>query len=776
MYTTDQYIKDTINLTKSLIIKFDDVATAIKNGLLINKQIDDGDDKRNWKYYLNISGEKHITNNDIVVFCIELNTEIILDKNVSINYPLTYDRIINNKEVYDLITNTYPDDIDYLRGMLYPVDIDVAINANDGTILNYNKTYVEHQELSLIRELTTHVEHYLNRWHVKDYIITDELYLASMLATLYGGLVNKVLNIRLSKILTSEVHTYHIEHYFRSHLDLWDDITVLTPESRIWLYNNIRYLQKHIGKENTLKVIVDKIFTANEVGIGEIVLDSLDLEINEDNYGDLSKPLYDYSEKKLISKALNDNYNNDDNINRSISSVVTAEMLNDTTIDTDIVKNDLNYYIGNVNAALDKYKLYKQQTKLLDINSYNIFKIDNDVLARVLFDNVMYYGFTTDNTNVIKFKDPNTSTYYDITPKQGSVFLLKLILDSAGLDIPISEYNCFSLLDDTLTYDQLNANTLSPTDNEYILNLLLDNVPTYPDLGSGVTTFRDYVESVLDYYTKCNIITSNLNNTTLITTTKVANEQIIKRVKIDLTSNGVAKTPTELLDDDNIVFDTNGNYNYKSSIRELILTITGVDIDQYSAIEDFINSFISILNKLTSYTTQVTRNIEDSEPLTTQYNHLNINNTSVGIVTLLEGEIVHALEPEFVWTKQYANDFIDSLNTFILENDVNMTTSINCGEGIAYTTDTLKDINAVVTTPNMTVELLCGFIDYYRPGMSISDYGQNTNDATLLDLGDNSSSRTTNNDIINVTYIDGVTSQEMTISTEPNMIIDIEEQ
>ena len=61
MFTIETYIKKSISFSKSLIIKFKDVAIAVNKGLEI-QGIPTRKDEREWKYYLNVSGRRHISN------------------------------------------------------------------------------------------------------------------------------------------------------------------------------------------------------------------------------------------------------------------------------------------------------------------------------------------------------------------------------------------------------------------------------------------------------------------------------------------------------------------------------------------------------------------------------------------------------------------------------------------------------------------------------------------------------------------------------------------
>ena len=70
MFTIETYIKKSISFSKSLIIKFKDVAIAVNKGLEI-QGIPPPKDEREWKYYLNISGRRHISNKYVIIPLIE---------------------------------------------------------------------------------------------------------------------------------------------------------------------------------------------------------------------------------------------------------------------------------------------------------------------------------------------------------------------------------------------------------------------------------------------------------------------------------------------------------------------------------------------------------------------------------------------------------------------------------------------------------------------------------------------------------------------------------
>ena len=290
MYTINKYYKDTHLLTNSLRIKFIDSAYAVNIGMRKNTawvakygmEIVPTEDMRTWKYFLNLSGVKHFTNSDVKIKLLESNETVSLSKEILNIYTYSKDELRKNSDYLNNLLYQYPNDYSFIIGCIYPVDIDTAINAKDGTILSYDSNYIESNEYNLISELQEWIQGCYARYNISDYCLTDDLYFGSFLGFLYSKLPNKIVNIRLSKINTNEVHSFHLEHFFRSNLDLWDNVSKLNNETKFWLYRNLDYLTKHIGSEYTFTTIIDKIFEANNIGVGEYLLESKDNIVNSD--------------------------------------------------------------------------------------------------------------------------------------------------------------------------------------------------------------------------------------------------------------------------------------------------------------------------------------------------------------------------------------------------------------------------------------------------------------------------------------------------------------
>lgn len=675
MYTIEKYIDNIFLLTNSLVIKMLDTAIAMNRGVEQKYNIVVQPDKYEWKYFLNISGEKHFSNNDVLVYVKELDSKQPLTKDLINTYESLKNELLKQSTLYATLHLEYPEDSLYINGVMFPADIDRAIEAQDGTILNYNHTLVEDNEISLISKLNGMIKDYLARWHIREYTIVDELYLASLLAALYAAIPGYISSLRVGKILTSEVHSFHLEHFFRSHLCIWDDIQVLNNQSRIWLYNNIKYLIKNIGKDKTLRLVIDKLFTPNKIGVGEYLLFKDDITISKLEAIPYDEPRYVLPETKFITKNINDYYINNADIIHDVFNVVSAEMNSDPMLNTNILESANIDYANIVKEETVILRANVQQTKLLDIEVPILFKLYGTDIAQIVIDNLIYNVYNHNYESKIVFVDPNTRLAYPVTYKQGVVLLMKFLMGAVGNTGSITNYRYHKVINKDITLADMTeygVRTISPDDNEYIFSKLHNAIPNDLDISIPYN-IPNYLDKCIDYFITTNILSSNVNNATLTANIKAVNNLVLNRGMIDLTDGYGESTPDELLARDNIAITINGSYNYNASIIDLLYVMTGINVDIYRNINKTIDSYIGILNKLSSYSTQTIKKPEDSDYLYSKYNSISVNSPSKGIITIVDAEIVSPLEMVDSDVEGTGNNFEDAINSFFDFGEITVT-------------------------------------------------------------------------------------------------------
>ena len=97
MSSMQDYIKQTMLFSNSLVIKLNDLAIAINKGLILKYHDPSyvSSDPREWKYYLNISGKRHISNSDVKIKVIETNTLHSLNPSLLEKHPYTKKELLD---------------------------------------------------------------------------------------------------------------------------------------------------------------------------------------------------------------------------------------------------------------------------------------------------------------------------------------------------------------------------------------------------------------------------------------------------------------------------------------------------------------------------------------------------------------------------------------------------------------------------------------------------------------------------------------------------------
>lgn len=684
MNSLDKHIKETITLTNSLSIKITDLAIAVNKGLFLKYKITPDVDKHNWKYYLNLSGRPHETNLEVKangskqpiaeITLIETGKRHPITKNLLLNNPYSRDELKKGESYYKELILQYPSEEAYIKGCLFPCDIDTAINAKDGTILAYNDKLIEKGEVNLIKELERFIKHFLKRWHVKEYTLTDELYLTSMLSVLYSVLPSKIINIRLDKINTNEVHSFHLESYFNSNLKLWEHMSIFNKNTIYWLYKNLPYLIKNIGKNETLDKIVNKVFDSNNIGVGEYLLYRSNPEVSK-TPNDMTKPSYVNKDPILDIVKLNNSYERDVDKLITIERLVEDELYSIFHFDSETYHYP--YIIKDVKKELQnihKHQMSVQHTKILDLKINKLFKNCGVSLFDMIMDHWAYLIHSNSIKNNLIFKDPNdsagkrtntdkkieplmefvdptTSNVYKITPTQGFLMAIKLLVNiTENQDDRLRSYRYKFVLnpDKSVLYKIFNV----MYKDGYVEQLLPDLVNNYPKIDSWIfnqESFNVYLNDILYYYSYIWTIDSNSESTSTSATIKyifnkallqdewyfVPGDKRVSGMKID-----------DILAMHSIAYELTSTHNLMLSLDALIYTFTGIHIDDMYTKQEILEHSKAFLNKLTSYTTQVLTTSDEIGSIYLYYNNTGIFKTKRPIIGEFNASF-HALEHEF---------------------------------------------------------------------------------------------------------------------------------
>lgn len=423
-YTYQEYVEQNVALVKSMVIKYSQFADKINDSLItqFGKDAVDYFNPYTWKYYLNISGQYHPT--DTVMYIKSLDTlETIEFNNANlINNPFTYQNYYIGSSYYYRLLAAYPGQETIIRGMLNPINIDKAIAAVDGTILGYDNTLVNKQEITLIQELNDYLVTYYNRYKIVGYYHTDSLEPVSFFAIMILNTVSKLINLRLKRAKTPEANDYHIYYYLESHSQLGQYICYLTTEQKLWLYRNILYLEKHAGLQINLNDLIDNLVTKSFINISEYNA------AEKFSFG--ADLLPDYT---LYKTSINNKVNVPTKLEYSIADY--SNFIQDPIIGgTDIADYPINsYYQEDFEIQTAKYA--ENESKVLELSG-----VDYTDSYPIRYKEVLLYTWMNlvkfnKYTAYIYFKEPRSGNLLTITSEDALIFMFYLISKYLGIQL-----------------------------------------------------------------------------------------------------------------------------------------------------------------------------------------------------------------------------------------------------------------------------------------------------------------------------------------------------
>lgn len=352
------FIDDTIKLAETIVVKSTETVEAMNQWVMdyYGKSQVDPLYPDSFKYYKNLSGEYHFTDNEMTVASMDTLETIVFSKENLAVHTATKNGYRYGTRQYKELVSRYPNQETLILGILYPCDIDKAIAAPDGAILSYPTELVEPQEYSLIPKLQSWINGFKTRWVNQQFGISDPLYPATHLGIMYLNMVPAILEFRLEACKTNEAHSYHIRQYLASHGFLDAYMNLLTLKQALWLYRNIAYIERNAGKQETFEWLVDHIMTERYLPLAEYTMRHDVTKQSENIYPELifvKDPVNDvdkYPTKRvksltqLLAKEdvmARDNYNYRiqheaairEEMENSLSNVVATKVLESSVVD-----------------------------------------------------------------------------------------------------------------------------------------------------------------------------------------------------------------------------------------------------------------------------------------------------------------------------------------------------------------------------------------------------------------------------------------------------------
>lgn len=610
------YLDDTIKLAKTLVIKSDDSVEALNDwvALRYGPNAVDYDDPTTWKYYQNICGLYHDTDlvqddyGDLVPSIVvksldeaDLETGKAVDiyftrENLEIHVATRKAYQYGTRYYYSLV-NDHPDKEQLILGILYPADMATAIAAKHGTILAYPEGLVEPQEASLIQELSTWTSVFNARWHVKAFGTSDGLYPAAQHAIMYLNLVPKILNLRLRRCKTPEAHSFHIREYLASHGGLDRFLPYMTLKQRLFLYRNLLYIERHVGKKETFYWLLEKLLTDRRIPLAEYSA-RLTTGFNEDFYPGLH----------FRRKPLNPAINGPERDYFSLDEVLKKE-LSDAWFNKLYVQNKQESIDFSFKTSVSTVK----QTKLLesivyDYNNVAVYRREDIVIN--------HWAEMSSNGHfvaLVAYKDPVDGSSRVLNAKDAFIYFMYCVMRSMGVALPtVSNIRTNRVLrQGTRTIHDLTSLVNKKfIDKEQKARQLLDDAPEMRHCVS-VSMFGVLTGDIYDFSRRQWRDVSQTQN--YIRRVELQNMYTVLYCDSQTDFKEAGMSYQDWLTKSGLWNTTLTDENYGEIAREVYLTTAALVVDETKLLKNIQHAMLSVMKQLTSYSLQYSYQAFDTQ-------------------------------------------------------------------------------------------------------------------------------------------------------------------
>ncbi|QXO09969.1 hypothetical protein pEaSNUABM37_00008 [Erwinia phage pEa_SNUABM_37] len=225
-------------------------------------------DKRTWKYYMNLAGVYHGSNKPMQVRSLD-NGELIdfTAENMRIHVS-TARSYQYGTDYYKELLAKFPDQQMLIRGILNPIPYEVSTTAKEYQIIWYESDLILEGEDNVLPQLQNWIYTYVKQTEHQNYTnLTDNLMHPYFFGIIEMHLATRLMMIRFENIGTNYVHDFHIWAHLGSHAGLQRYKPYLTRKQVLWLYRNIVWLTRNPGKRYQFDRIMDNLLTERSIPI-----------------------------------------------------------------------------------------------------------------------------------------------------------------------------------------------------------------------------------------------------------------------------------------------------------------------------------------------------------------------------------------------------------------------------------------------------------------------------------------------------------------------------
>lgn len=688
------YRDSVLQLAQSMVIKFQPIAEVINKELKELRYEVDQNNPKTWKYYLHIAGEYHPSDQMMYIKSIDTLEIIEFTKANLVIHKATRRACVPGTIYYESLIQEYPNQVDLINGILNPADLDKAVNAKNGEIIYYGQSLVESNEDTFITAMQNFVDSYLVKNYNDMYRISDDLYVATILGQLQLALVPAILLYRLNNAKTSFAHSYHIKQYLGSHHYLDEFIPYLTKEQQLWLYRNITYIERNLGKQETWDTLVEQILTKRG-----IPLTRYELIQNTSAMPDEIYPEVEIQEFDVNSKVVNPS---DDRL--TVIEVLDKEdpLARDNYVTKNETEREITDQVKSSNFSKLPTKVFN--SKVIDFSGSAI----RDQFS-VLFMHWVHLASANRYRAYIELPNPKTGDYNVISVKDAFIVMLYAYTKLYDLDqaVYIPYFDVLEVQRDPLP-NFFELRNIAP--KVYVKDSIIEAIQSLntPLASVYMSTEQFYLDCVQFHkeYIECWELYSFQEHFM----SRVYCEQVVKTNYINRRCQ-LVDTPTrydDYLRANNLDFFDLSKDDYEAIVNDCFNLATGSNLFVSISVADIQRELLRLMSRLSSYPIQYLRNTEYTDYKTVglpvlrvgdiAYDQENTMNVMDAYLTPLWYESEQTVDYRLPQVDLAVNDWVEEYDEWTIDTELKIwdTTEDDTSYWMGHNTQVIYGVSIVV--------------------------------------------------------------------------------
>jgi len=591
------YRDEVLDFVRTLVVKCAGSAETLNNELKAVGVPVNPDDPHSWKYYKNLAGEYHLTDEPMTVRSMDTLEEIAFTKENLRLHRATYREYQFGTRYYTDLTRRYPTQVPLINGILSPIDKQTAVDADDGTLLYYDPTFLEPNETNVINRLQQWLYAYFSRWYNVQYGLADDLYIPAFLGILYANLPYVVQLIRLRNAKTPYAHSFHVREYLSSNGRLDGYMSHLNKRQQLYLYRNIRHLNRNVGKQEVFDKLVDNIMTARGLPLAWYKLQH-NVEALPDNI---------YPDVELAKYPINFGYNQSGRDTASVHTILNRER--SVARENAVVQNSAEL---EITERTQSQRFSSLPTKVLESEVVDRSNSSIRSLGSILLYEWLYLSTHNRYNAFINVPNPGTGQYMSMTVRDAFIVGLWAFNKARGIEFDtIPRVIAYDVLRDPLpSHNELE----SIIDRRYVPNGLIEAIrDRISPLSSYITTEKFYNDcaNLHQEYLKLWELYSFQEHYM----NRVMAEQLVRRHFMHIKCNLVDEVISfeQWFKEKGYGVADLSTFDMEQLYVDCVKAATGEDLINRKTLSELQKSMLGLMRQLSSYSVQYLRTINEED-------------------------------------------------------------------------------------------------------------------------------------------------------------------